>query len=111
MKEQYSPITYYEDDCENKPQKPQEELSSNTVNELVLFPNPAMNIAYASYEGSTDQLTQIRISDVAERTLIHQGMNSPIISLNTANLPSGVYMCDLLQDSKLLSRSKLIIVK
>ena len=113
MKEQYDSITYYDDECDYKQDRPGSESASKTENRLLLFPNPSADMVYASYDGQTDESTYIRISDAAQRILILQGISmfSDIIPLNTGGLPSGIYMCDLLQNSKLLARSKLIIIK
>ncbi len=113
MKEQYDSITYYDDECDDKQDRPGSESASKTENRLLLFPNPSADMVYASYDGQTDESTYIRISDAAQRILILQGISmfSDIIPLNTGGLPSGIYMCDLLQNSKLLARSKLIIIK
>ena len=61
----------------------------NNENTLSVFPNPAYN--QLNIESSILPITKITITNVLGQTVYIQSANSQLLTVNVANLPSGVY--------------------
>ena len=61
----------------------------SNINELTIFPNPAYN--ELNIQSTIEPITKITITNVLGQTVYIQSANSQLLTVNVANLPSGVY--------------------
>jgi hypothetical protein len=83
--------------------------SVNTHNSITvsLFPNPANSVFYLS---SDENIEYIAISDLAGRLVLRQIVMNSSIQINTQELPSGLYLVNIVTGSGMITK-KLQIIK
>ena len=76
-----------------------------------LYPNPAENVVYYEYPIKEGASVVFEIYDQLNKKILFLNMNATILTINTSNLPNGVYNYRLILDGKVVDHNKLVIVK
>jgi len=69
-------------------------VTGPAVENFSLYPNPVKNILYISVPGNVAS-KNIYITDLSGRTVLSLGTNEECVTVNTGNLPGGVYLLNL----------------
>lgn len=70
-------------------------IRENTSPTVALFPSPAGNVVNISLEGP-DRITQVQLLDLAGRLVAQSGqLDMPTAIMDTADLPSGMYVAHI----------------
>jgi hypothetical protein len=79
------------------------------INELNAYPNPVTSTMNVIFNGSTNPDTKIDIYDAVGKLVISQPITSAAnYQLNLSDLPRGIYMLKLVDNSKVIQSKKII---
>lgn len=90
-----------------------EELGNNSVDNILVYPNPAQDVLEIRSENNFTERTEIILSDVLGKTILTQSSPSNQISLRCGNLDRGIYFLqvNIHSDKKIQSVFKKIILQ
>lgn len=78
---------------------------SNCANSIIAYPNPAEKVITIS---GLEGVNQLVLVDAAGKTVISQNTANAIEKINVANLASGTYIIQVLQNNQLLQSIKVV---
>jgi hypothetical protein len=78
-----------------------------TENNVEVYPNPAQHAVYIRQSGLTGR-SVIHVYDVNGAEMMNKVATKEITSFDISALPSGIYMIKVINNDKIISRSKII---
>ena len=89
------------------PENPKNEVLNVTRPSLNVFPNPAERVLNVNLDG-IDGIAEIQMFDVNGVQVLRKMTSNRNNQLEMAQLPSGVYMLKVVQNGKLITKSKVV---
>jgi hypothetical protein len=84
-------------------------LFESNAKELIAYPNPVTSTMNVNFNGSTNPDTKVNVYDAVGKLVISQPINNATnYQLNFSDLPRGIYLLKLLDNSNVIQTKKII---